>query len=260
MKNLLASTAALDWLTARPIAHRGLHDAAAGIVENTLSAVEAAAARNFAVEIDVQLSRDGEAMVIHDGNLFRLTGHEAIVDDLTVEQLQSLPLRGSADHIPTLWEVLQTIDDRVPILVEIKNDDPVRPDDHLTQRTLEVIGAYRGRAAIMSFDPGVLMSAKRLAPKLPRGIVADDTRDLAHYGGLSERERRNRRHILHGFETLPDFVAYHVKDLPAPGPAIARVVFDRPLLTWTVRTGQDRRRASTHADQIIFEGFDPDIG
>lgn len=254
-----ARTHASAWLTARPIAHRGLHNAAAGIVENTLSAVKAAVARNFAIEVDVQLSRDGEAMVIHDGNLLRLAGHNALVDDLTVEQLQALPLKGTSDHIPTLWDVLQTIDDRVPILVEIKNDDPVRPDDHLTQRTLEVLSAYRGRVAVMSFDPGVLMSAKRLMPTMPRGIVADDTRDPLHYGSLSPREQRNRRHLLHGFETRPDFVAYHVKALPAPGPAIARVFFDRPLLTWTVRTGQDRRRASTHADQIIFEGFDPDV-
>jgi len=247
-----------DWLTARPIAHRGLHDAAAGVLENTLSAAKAAVARHFAIEIDVQLSRDGEAMVFHDGNLARLTGYDAVIDDLSVEQLQALPLAGTSDHIPTLWELMQTVDGQVPLIIEIKNDDPIRPDDHLVRRTLEVIAAYHGPVAVMSFDPAVVMTVKRLAPKLPRGIIADNTSDPAHHGHLPEAERRSRRHLLHGLRTQPDFVAYRVKDLPAPGPAIARLFFNRPLLTWTVRSPQDRRRASTHADQIIFEGFDPE--
>jgi glycerophosphoryl diester phosphodiesterase len=249
----------LNWITDRPIAHRGLHDAGAGILENTLAAIEAAAARNFAVEIDVQLSRDGEAMVFHDGNLSRLTGHDAVIDDLTAAQLQALPLRGTADPIPTLWEALSVVDARVPVFVEIKNDDPVRHDDHLVQRTLEVIHAYNGLVAVMSFDPKVVERVRHLMPGLPRGIIADDTSDLHEHGHLPARERTSRRHLLHARSTRPDFIAYHVKALPAPGPAIARLVFGLPVLTWTVRSPQDRRRASTYADQIIFEGFDPRV-
>ncbi len=246
-----------DWLTARPIAHRGFHDATSGVIENTLSAVTAATQRNFAIEVDVQLSRDGEAMVYHDGNLARLTGHNALIDDLTVEQLQSLQIKGTSDRIPTLWDTLQVIDGRVPIFIEIKNDDPIRPDEHLVNRTLQVLSVYQGPAAVMSFDPGVVMAVKRLEPKLPRGIIADNTTDLKYYGHLSVRERASRRNLLHWFKTQPDFVAYRIKDLPAPGPAIARAFFNCPIMTWTVRTEQDRRRASTHADQIIFEGFNP---
>ena len=65
--------AAPDWLTARPIAHRGLHDRAASRPENTLAAARAAVAGGFAIECDVQLSADGEAMVFHDAALGRLT-------------------------------------------------------------------------------------------------------------------------------------------------------------------------------------------
>lgn len=246
------------WLTARPVAHRGFHDAAAGRLENTLSAITAAAERGFSIEIDVQLSRDGEAMVFHDGNLNRLANHPAMIDDLTVAQLQSLPLNGTTDRIPTLWEALQAVGARVPMIIEIKNDDPIRPDDHLVQRTLEVVAAYGGPVALMSFDPAMVLSVKKRAPHIPRGIIADDTRDMRHYGHLSAKERFRRRHLLHFPETQPDFIGYHVKALPAPGPAIARAFLNRPVLTWTVRTDQDRRRASSYADQIIFEGFDPE--
>jgi glycerophosphoryl diester phosphodiesterase len=246
-----------DWLTARPIAHRGLHQAGTGRLENTLSAISAAADRGFGIEVDVQLSRDGEAMVFHDGNLQRLAGRPDLIDDLTVAELQAVPLTGTADRIPTLWDALQVVRGRVPIFVEVKNDDPVRPDDHLLQRTLEVLAVYQGPVAVMSFDPKFVATMKAKAPHLPRGIIADATNDPAHYGRLGEWERFSRRHILHAFRTRPDFVAYHVKALPAPGPAVLKAFFGRPTLTWTVRTDQDRRRASTHADQIIFEGFDP---
>lgn len=245
------------WLTARPVAHRGLHDAAAGRLENTLSAIDAAASRGFSIEVDVQLSRDGEAMVYHDGHLARLTGHPGMIDDLTVADLQALALNGTMDRIPTLWEALQAVGARVPMIIEIKNDDPIRPDDHLVQRTLEVVAAYGGPVALMSFDPGVVLSLKKRAPHIPRGIIADATTDPMNYGHLSASERFRRRHLLHFMETQPDFVAYHVKALPAPGPAIARAFLGRPVLAWTVRTDQDRRRASTYADQMIFEGFDP---
>ncbi|MDR3494290.1 MAG: glycerophosphodiester phosphodiesterase family protein [Ancalomicrobiaceae bacterium] len=246
-----------DWLIARPIAHRGLHDATAGRVENSLSAIGAAADRGFAIEVDVQLSHDGEAMVIHDGTLARLCGSPVAVDDLTVDQLKSYRLGSTADTVPTLWEALQRIGGRVPIVVEIKNDDPIRPDHHLVQRALEVIAAYSGPVAVKSFDPDVLMTVKRLAPHLPRGIVADATTDPRYYGHMGARDRFVRRHLIHAYRTQPDFVSYSIKDLPAPGPAVLRTFFNRPIITWTVRTPQDRLRASTHADQIIFEGFVP---
>ncbi len=249
-----------DWLLARPVAHRGLHHLPSGVLENTRSAVEAAASRDLAIEVDVQLSRDGEAMVFHDGNLSRLTGHDVPIDDLGGEELQALPLKGSNDRISTLWEILQTVQSRVPVFIEIKNDDPVRPDDHLLQRTIEVVRAYGGPVALMSFDPGVYRDIRKLAPDLPRGIVADATLDLTYYGKLKPMERFRRRHLLRAFSDVPDFIAYDIHDLPAPGPALLRAIFDVPLLAWTVRTKQERRTASSHADQIIFEGFDPRAG
>ncbi|MDR3376612.1 MAG: glycerophosphodiester phosphodiesterase family protein [Ancalomicrobiaceae bacterium] len=246
-----------DWLIARPIAHRGLHDATAGRAENSLSAIGAAADRGFSIEVDVQLSREGEAMVFHDGTLARLCGAALAIDDLTVAELQSHRLGSTADTIPTLWEVLQRIGGRVPIIIEIKNDDPIRPHHHLVQRTVEVVAAYSGPVALKSFDPDVLVAVKQLAPQLPRGIIADKTTDPRYYGHMTARDRFVRRHLLHAYRTQPDFVSYCIKDLPAPGPAVLRTFFNRPTMTWTVRTPQDRLRASTYADQIIFEGFVP---
>src|SRR6187397_889121 len=113
----------LAWLTARPIAHRGYHDRGAGTIENTLSAAAAAIAKRFAIECDLQLTADGEAIVFHDDTLDRLT--EAAVGPVrtrTLAELKAMALRDTHDRIPTLAEFLALIDDRVPLVAELKSD------------------------------------------------------------------------------------------------------------------------------------------
>ena len=109
------------WLTARPIAHRGLHDRAAGIPENTLAAARAAIAGGYAIECDVQISADGEAMVFHDEALGRLTGAVALVAETRTDALRSLAVAGSSETIPTLPDTLAAIAGRVPLVVEVKS-------------------------------------------------------------------------------------------------------------------------------------------
>jgi glycerophosphoryl diester phosphodiesterase len=99
------------------------------------------------------------------------------------------------------------------------------------------------------------VALKEAAPGLPRGIVAERHYDHPEWASLGTRERRTLAHQLHGFSTRPHFVAYRVKDLPTAATLIARHLFGLPLLTWTVRTAEDRARAARFADQIIFEGF-----
>src|ERR1700683_4709064 len=110
-----------DWLTARPIAHRGLHDCGAGIVENTLGAAEAAVARNFAIECDVQLSRDGEAMVFHDETLDRLTHASGPLATKSTRELRDVRFRSGLESIPTFQELLERVACRVPVICEIKS-------------------------------------------------------------------------------------------------------------------------------------------
>ena len=244
--------AGLDWLTARPVAHRGLHDAAHGVIENTTSAFDAAIAGNYGIETDVQVSRDGEAMVHHDDVLGRLTDGSGRLADRTVAELKAVPFRATADRMMTLPELCARIAGRVTLLVEVKSafDGAGR----LTERVAEVLTAYAGPVAAMSFDPRIVAGLRRLAPDLTRGIVAQRAYVGPEWQYLHEWQRLSMAHLLHAPMTRPDFVAYRVDDLPAPATRLARRL-GKPVLTWTVRTPAQRRRAQTWADQMIFEGF-----
>ena len=127
----------------------------------------------------------------------------------------------------------------------------------LVARAAEVLRSYAGPVAVMSFDPGPIAALREIAPGLPRGIVAERHYKDTEWYALSARQKRSLAFLLHAFRTRPHFIAYHVKDLPSPGSLIARYIFGLPLLTWTVRSEEDRRRARLWANQMIFEGFRP---
>ncbi|HSI42595.1 MAG TPA: glycerophosphodiester phosphodiesterase family protein [Xanthobacteraceae bacterium] len=247
--------AAPDWLTARPIAHRGLHDAAAGIIENMPAAAEAAMAGRYAIECDVQLSADGQAMVFHDDALDRLTLAQGPLSARTAQALQGLAFRGTAERMMSLPDLLARVAGRVPLLIELKSAF----DGHtgIAERTVAVLAAYAGPAALMSFDPDLVAAVRRLAPHLPRGFTMERRYTDPEWDGLSAAAKFSYGHVLHAPRTRPDFLAHYVKELPAPVPWLARHLFGRPVLTWTVRSEADRVAARAYADQMIFEGFRP---
>ncbi|MBI2714581.1 MAG: glycerophosphodiester phosphodiesterase [Rhizobiales bacterium] len=245
----------LDWLTARPIAHRGLHDAAAGVIENTASAFNAAIAGGYGIETDLQISADGEAMVHHDDALGRLTEGSTRLADITAAEIKAIRFQRSADRILTLGELCELVGGRATLVLELKSR--FDGDRRLVQRAAAVLTNYAGPVAVMSFDPALVEAARHIAPGLTRGIVAE--RHYAHHewDRLPPSEKRRMAHLLHALRTRPQFVAYSVRDLPAAAPLIARMMFGRPLLTWTVRNEADRQRALRWANQIIFEGIRP---
>jgi glycerophosphoryl diester phosphodiesterase len=245
----------LDWLVTRPVAHRGLHDSAAGVIENTPSAFAAAVAGNYAIECDLQLSADGEAMVFHDDTLERLTEASGRVDALPASVLNQVSFRATSDHMMTLGELCELVAERVTLVIEIKSH--FDGDRRLIRRATEVLASYRGPVALMSFDPGPMAALRALAPRLTRGIVAERHYRRREGDHLSVRAKRALSYFRHALATRPQFIAYSVKDLPSALPMAARRVLKLPLLTWTVRTQEDRERAARYADQIIFEGFRP---
>jgi glycerophosphoryl diester phosphodiesterase len=246
---------ALPWLVARPIAHRGLHDRAAGIVENTLSAAEAAIAAGYAIECDVQDTADSEAVVFHDFTLDRLTPERGPVRERRAADLTGIAISGTQDRIPTLATVLGRIAGRVPLVIEVKSR--FDGDLTLTQRTVELISAYAGPAALKSFDPAVTAAVRRLAPDIPRGIVAESRYEHPEWDNLDAETKRSLANLLHFDETRPDFLSWRVGDLPCAAPFLSRLLAGLPVMTWTVRTEADRQRAAAHADQMVFEGFRP---
>jgi glycerophosphoryl diester phosphodiesterase len=244
-----------DWLTARPVAHRGLHDRARGIIENMPGAVQAAAAGNFSIEVDIQLAGDGEAMVHHDFKLGRLTDGDSALRNLTAAELKAVPFKDTPERMMTLGDLCALVAGRVPLVIELKS--AFDGDRQLAKRMSQVLAGYKGPVVGMSFDPDQVMALREAMPELPRGIVAERHYTEADWPEASAAQRREMTHLRHAFRTKPQFVAYWVNELPAAAPWITRHGFGMPLLTWTVRTPEQRARAARYADQMIFEGFVP---
>ncbi len=247
------------WLTARPIAHRGLHDASHGVIENTVSAARAAVERGYGIECDVQLSRDGEAVIFHDFTLERLTQGQGRVDDLSVTQLRKLKMRGCDDRITTLADFCAMVNGHVPITVEIKSR--FNADPRLAERVASVVADYAGPICIESFDPFVIAHLRthrqglRIA-HVPLGMIAqahyDDLED--EWAHLSIDARRSLAEFLHYEATQPQFLSFGVRDLPHAVAHLCRRGLGIPVTIWTVRTAADRELALTWGDQIVFEG------
>jgi glycerophosphoryl diester phosphodiesterase len=246
-----------SWLVAKPIAHRGLHDKAAGIIENTLSAAEAATVFGFPIELDVQLTGDGEAVVFHDFELGRLTGEQGLVVERRLADLTEIDIAGStgSDKIPSLKQFLDRVAGRVPLVVEIKSK--FNGDLTLTKRTCEILADYQGPFVIKSFDPDIVAALRTLAPNVTRGIIAELRYASKNDSFMSPELKHRLANLLHFNESQPQFISWHVKDLPSAAPFLCRALGNLPVMTWTVRNPEDRARAEKHADQMVFEGFIP---
>jgi glycerophosphoryl diester phosphodiesterase len=249
-----------DWLTARPIAHRGLHDRTGGngtfgLIENTAGAVRAALAGGYGVEVDLQISADGEAFVHHDAVLGRLTEGEDRLDQLNASALKRVNFRGSDERLLTLGELCDLVGGRATLVLELKSR--FDGDQRLPARVASVLTGYPGPAAPMSFDPMQLAVLRQKAPALPRGIVAAKYRPHPYWDQMPRWLRYSMSTLVPALTARPHFVAYAFDNLPAAAPAFARHVLCLPLLTWVVRSEAERERARHFADQIIFEGFRP---
>jgi glycerophosphoryl diester phosphodiesterase len=244
----------LDWLK-RPFAHRGLHEASRGVVENSAGAVEAAIARGYAVEVDLQCSADCVPVVFHDRMLDRLTAETGAVIERNAAELSAIALKGSGDRILSLTGLLALVGGRVPLLLEVKS--MWGKDRRFEANIAAALASYGGRVAVMSFDPHCVAAFRALCPSLPRGLVAERFADREHWSQLSPLQRFAMGHLLTAAFARPHFIAYDIGALPALAPARARSLFGLPLLTWTVRTPAERERALRYADAMIFEGVTP---
>ncbi|MEZ5908142.1 MAG: glycerophosphodiester phosphodiesterase family protein [Hyphomicrobiaceae bacterium] len=241
----------------RPIAHRGLHDAAKGRVENTFSAFSAAIAKGYGIELDLQRDRDNTPMVFHDSQLQRLVDAEGPVAAYSAKELKAMRYRASSDEIPTLAELLEVVAGKVPLMIEVKSTWQRQPGE-FERRIADQVKAYKGPVSLISFHPNVLEALAALAPDVPRGIVSGRFAGKGWWAGdLGAIERFRLRHLLASRAARPSFVSYDIKALPALAPTLARRVCGLPLFTWTVRTPEDRARAERYADAMVFEGFEP---
>ena len=242
-----------------PIAHRGLHDRPAGRVENSRAAFAAAVALGVAIELDVQPSSDGVAMAFHDYDLARLTGRTGPVSGLTAAALGETGLRDGGESVPTLAEALAVVAGRVPVLIEVKDQDgamgpTVGP---LEDAVLAALAGYGGDVAVMSFNPHSVAHLAARAPDLPRGITtaaftAEDWPLLpaatrARLAGIPDVARTGAGFVSHDRRALG---MPRVAELKAAG---------LPVLCWTVRSAAQEAEARRIADTVTFEGYLPDL-
>lgn len=241
----------LDAILARPIAHRGLWGP--GRPENSLAAACAAAKAGYAIEADLQLTADGRAVVFHDDRLGRLTPERGLVRERPLAELAAIPLADGGETIPPLEAFLEAVAGRVPLLLEVKDQDGALGPDvgALEAAVAEAVAPYDGALAWMSFNPH---SVAALPPTRPRGLVAC-AYDAAEWPELSP----TRRTALRGMECLGSaeilFVSHDRRDLRRA----AGLIGDRPLVTWTIRSPEQERGARRYARQVTFEGYRPTL-
>lgn len=244
----------------RPIGHRGLHNRAAGIIENSASAFEAAISGNFAIECDVQLTSDGVPVIFHDGDMQRLLGKPGAVADTTAADITASPLLDSAagDRPQRFSEFLSQIAGRTLLQIELKHQRDTTNTQLLARSVAEGLKAYDGPVTVESFDPNLLTSIRQFGFAGPRGIITYDYADADEDTQLTEEQRFTLRHLLHWHETQFDFISCAKDALELPAIKFWRAL-GKPVTAWTIRSKVEAEAARPHIDQIVFEGFDPDI-
>lgn len=230
-------------------AHRGLHGD--GAAENSLSAMKRAADAGFGIELDVRLSKDGEAVVFHDATLDRVCAVSGRVKDFTAEQLRALSLLGTGEGVPTLAEVLSAVGGRVPLLVEIKEEEGERG---VAEAAMALLSDYSGEYIVEGFNPLSIRWMKQNRPDVIRGMLS--TRFL------KKKKTRSFKYFLCqtmmlNFLSRPDFAAYNHKYYGCAALYLCRLL-GAPTFAWTVRSQEEERLALEHGfDTVIFEGYIP---
>jgi len=240
-----------DAFRTTPMAHRGLHTPENGVIENSLSAVRAAIGKGYGVELDLQLSSDGEAMVFHDDDLDRLTWQKGAVHRFASSVLQTFPLKGGHDTPQPLSNILNEIRGRIPILLELK-DQGDRDTGMLEQAVAAALGKYKGPVAVMSFHPRMIARLAKMAPEVPRGLTTGTFNDE----GMMPEIRDHLRAIADFNAVGASFISHEAADLDSPRVAEIKAA-GHPILTWTIRSPQAEAVARKVADNITFEGYLP---
>ena len=243
------SEAKISWIKETPIAHRGLHTK--DIPENSLSAFENALKNNYAIELDVQFTKDKEVVVFHDENLKRITNDTRNIEDVNYDELKNLRLGNTNEIIPTLEEVLELVDSKVAILIEIKD---CKDYIELSEKTYEILKGYEGNYAIQSFNPFILEWYKNNASEVVRGQLSGTFTEGSE--SLNSFEKFALKNMLLNFKSKPNYIGYDLEGIPKSKLESLRKK-GVPIIVWTVKNKEDMEKAYKYSDNITFENFLP---
>lgn len=239
----------ISWIKETPIAHRGLHTK--DIPENSLSAFENALKNNYAIELDVQFTKDKEVVVFHDENLKRMTNDTRNIEDVNYDELKNLRLGNTNEIIPTLEEVLELVDSKVAILIEIKD---CKDYIELSEKTYEILKGYEGNYAIQSFNPFILEWYKNNASEVVRGQLSGTFTEGSE--SLNSFEKFALKNMLLNFKSKPNYIGYDLEGIPKSKLESLRKK-GVPIIVWTVKNKEDMEKAYKYSDNITFENFLP---
>lgn len=234
------------------IAHRGLHDASSGIPENSLKAFRLAVEAGYGMEMDLQLTKDGKLVIFHDKSLERICGVKKNLTDLTYEELQAYRLQGTDERIPLFEELLQIVDGKVPLIIEMKSEGHCIRATRMACKRLE---SYRGIYCIESFHPACVWWVRRHYPKIPRGQLSMNyfiqEKDKPFYQKLVMTS------MLFNVFSRPDFIAYEHSQKEQFSYRLLRKVFRVENVAWTIKSQEELEAARDTFQVMIFEGFIP---
>ena len=234
-------------------AHRGLHSDT--VAENSMTAFRLAVEAGFGIELDVRLSSDNVLVVFHDDTLDRVAGIEGRVDAFTAEELSKMSLSGTEDGVPTFREVLELVDGKVPLLVEIKED---AGNSAVSTKAAEMLAQYKGDYIVESFNPLSIANVKKHLQNVTAGVLSHRYMDFEKY----------RKPLYFLLQCLflnavcrPAFIAYDHRHYSSLSLRIARRLFGAATIAWTVRSPEEEAAAKAHGfDGIIFENYIPSLG
>lgn len=239
-----------SWITDKPFAHRGLHDAAAGVPENTMAAFDAAIASGYAIELDVRQMRDGAVVVFHDADLTRACGVDRDLAELAWGDVNQAGIFGTEHRIPLLDEVLVRTAGRVPLLIEVKED---RRHPGIERALHEKLSQYNGPFALQSFSPTIVRWFRKHPIGAPLGLVAGPLADT----NIDPLRRLLSRWLLGALVSRPDFINYDLRATPNPWLDTVSRLASLPVICWTVKTEQDEQKAEAQGLNYVFENVRP---
>ena len=239
----------LEFLKGKYFTHRGLHNKAIGIPENSLLAFKESLKRNRPIEFDIHLLLDGNIVVFHDDNLYRMTGYNKDIKTCTYNDIKQLKLLDTKEKIPLLQEVLKLVDGEVLLDIELKYSQPA---GKLEEKVCEYLDEYKGQFVVSSFNPLSIRWFKKHRPHYIRGTIAYETKVYERLGMIQKFIYKN---MLLNFICKPDFIAYRLHSLPNK-----RVENYKkqgyPILVWTIKSDDDLKKAKKYGDSFIYEKID----
>ena len=233
-------------------AHRGLHGD--GACENSLTAFRRAVESGYGIELDIRMSRDGVLVVHHDATLLRICGIDKKVNELDASELGRIKLSTTDDTVPTLREVLDTVDGRVPLLIEIKAE---KDEISVAEKFVYEIEGYKGDFIVESFNPFALKTVRKHRPDIFLGILSTEYTKSEKYRGKPLFFAL--QHLMLNFLARPDFVAYDKHGYNVFALKMLKKVYKTPMFAWTVKSRAEEEEAHQHGfDTVIFEGYTPE--